>query len=383
MAHWPRLPDASAKLPDFDENSVLHAHVEAAKVAVADIQPFLVEKLPLSGVIDTQFQADGPLRTLDGSGWAQLADGVIYGEPVSRIRAQGTVDNSQIKLSSIAIDEAAGNIAATGSYDLNSKRFSVNAKAASLDVSKIGWLKQQDWSATGSLTFDLHGSGTFDDPELEGNATLNGLALGGEPIGGLQLVAHTANHALTYDMTTRLDATELTVHGVTALKPDYQTQARLEFSRFNIDSLLKLAHVSALSGQSALAGTVTVDGPLAHPEQLRGEARIQQIEATVAGVHLKSEGGAHATLANDRIHMDPLHVTGEDTDLRAQGSLALNGTQRLDLAASGSVNLKLAETLDPDLTAGGTSTFQVEAHGPLRNPDLQGRVDFRERFALL
>ena len=177
-------------------------------------------------------------------------------------------------------------------------------------------------------------------------------------------------------MTTRLDATELTVHGVTALKPDYQTQARLEFSRFNIDSLLKLAHVSALSGQSALAGTVTVDGPLAHPEQLRGEARIQQIEATVAGVHLKSEGGAHATLANDRIQMDPLHVTGEDTDLRAQGSLALNGTQRLDLAASGSVNLKLAETLDPDLTAGGTSTFQVEAHGPLRNPNLQGRVDF-------
>jgi len=369
-------PDASAKLPDFDENSVLHAHVEAARVAVADIQPFLVEKLPLSGVIDTQFQADGPLRTLDGSGWAQLADGVIYGEPVSRIRAQGTVDNSQIKLSSIAIDEAAGNMTATGSYDLNSKRFSVDAKAASLDVSKIGWLKQQDWSATGSLTFDLHGSGTFDDPELEGNATLNGLALGGEPIGGLQLVAHTANHALTYDMTTRLDATELTVHGVTALKPDYQTQARLEFSRFNIDSLLKLAHVSAISGQSALAGTVTVDGPLAHPEQLRGEARIQQIEATFAGVHLKSEGGAHATLANDRIQMDPLHVTGEDTDLRAQGSLALNGTQRLDLAASGSVNLKLAETMDPDITAGGTSTFQVEAHGPLRNPDLQGRVDF-------
>jgi translocation and assembly module TamB len=177
-------------------------------------------------------------------------------------------------------------------------------------------------------------------------------------------------------MTTRLDATELTVHGVTALKPDYQTQARLEFSRFNIDSLLKLAHISAISGQSALAGTVTVDGPLAHPEQLRGEARIQQIEATIAGVHLKSEGGAHATLANDRIQMDPLHVTGEDTDLRAQGSLALNGTQRLDLAASGSVNLKLAETLDPDLTAGGTSTFQVEAHGPLRNPNLQGRVDF-------
>ena len=369
-------PGAPATFPAFDGNSVLHAHVEAAKVGVSDIQPFFVEKLPLSGTIDTQFQADGPLRTLDGSGWAQLADGIIYGEPVSRIRAEGTVAGSKINLTSIAVGEAAGNITATGSYDLNSKRFSVNANAASLDVAGIGWLKQQGWSASGKLAFDLHGSGTFDDPEIQGNATLNNLALGGEPIGALQLVAHTANHALTYDMTTRLDATELTVHGVTALKSDYQTQARLEFSRFNIDSLLKLAHVSAISGQSALAGTVTVNGPLAHPEQLRGEARIQQIEATIAGVHLKSDGGAHATLANDRIQMDPLHVTGEDTDLRAQGSLEFKGTQRLDLAASGSVNLKLAETLDPDLTAGGTTTFQVEAHGPLRNPNLQGRVDF-------
>ena len=56
---------------------------------------------------------------------------------------------------------------------------------------------------------------------------------------------------------------------------------------------------------------------------------------------------------------------------------ALNGVRQLDLAASGSVNLKLAETLDPDLTAGGTSTFTVEAHGPLKNPGLQGRVDFQ------
>jgi translocation and assembly module TamB len=213
--------------------------------------------------------------------------------------------------------------------------------------------------------------------QLAANATLTNLSLGGEPIGALEFVAHTANHSLAYDMTTKLESAELAVHGQTALKGDYATQARLQFSRFNIDSLLKLAHVKALSGESALAGTVTVEGPLAHPEQLRGEASLQELEATIAGVHLKSEGGVHATLANEHVHLDPLHVTGEDTDLRVQGSLALSGTRQLDLAASGSVNLKLAETIDPDLTAGGTSTFTVEAHGPLKNPGLQGRVDFQ------
>ena len=366
-----------SKIPVFDTDSLLHLRLEAAKVGINDLQPFLSQKLPITGALDAQLQADGPIRSLGGSGWVQLDAGTVYGEPVKRIRAQGTIANDVISLASITLSAPAGNLSANGSYDLRSRRFQVNADGAGLDISKIDWLHRKGWAAAGKLELSVRGSGTFDDPQLTGNATLNTLALEGESIGALELVAHTANHSVAYDMTTRLNGAELAVHGQTALNGDYATQARAEFSRFNIDTLLKLAQVKALSGESALAGTVTVEGPLAYPEQFRGEARLQGLEATVAGVHLKSEGGVHATLANDRIRLDPLHVTGEDTDMRAQGSLALNGTQQLDLAASGSVNLKLAETLDPDLTAGGTSTFQLEAHGPLKNPGLQGRVEFQ------
>jgi translocation and assembly module TamB len=96
------------------------------------------------------------------------------------------------------------------------------------------------------------------------------------------------------------------------------------------------------------------------------------------GVHLQSQGPVHATLAAGRVTLDPLHVTGEETDLHVQGSLELRDKQQLDVAASGSINLKLAETLDPDLSASGNSTFQLEAHGPLSNPDFRGRIDFQD-----
>jgi hypothetical protein len=36
-----------------------------------------------------------------------------------------------------------------------------------------------------------------------------------------------------------------------------------------------------------------------------------------------------------------------DTDLHMQGALSLEGSRQLDLAASGSINLKLAETSTP------------------------------------
>ncbi len=295
----------------------MHFRLAASKVAVDDLQPFLAQDLPITGTLDADLQADGPIHSLGGSGWVQLQDGSIYGEPVTRLRAQGTMANDVINLASVTLNHPSGIVSASGSYDIKSRRFQGDAKGDGLDISKIDWLRHQDWNPTGRLGFVVHGSGAFDNPQLQANATLNNLALGGEAVGALELVAHTANHALTYDMTTRLESAELAIHGKTALNGDYATQARLEFSRFNIGSLLKLAHVKALSGESALAGAVTVEGPLAHTEQLRGEARIQELEVTVAGVHLKSEGGVHATLANNRFRLDPLHVTGEDTDLRA------------------------------------------------------------------
>jgi translocation and assembly module TamB len=111
---------------------------------------------------------------------------------------------------------------------------------------------------------------------------------------------------------------------------------------------------------------------------MRGEARLQELAVTVSGVHLKSEGGAHLTLDHAILHLDPLHVTGEQTDLRAQGSLSLKDNKQLDFSASGAINLKVAETLDADLTASGNTSFQVEAHGPLMNPNLKGRIDFQD-----
>ena len=369
---------AAASAPSFDANSVLHLRLRAGAVGMDDIEPFTGQNLPVAGSLDAQLQLDGPIRALGGSGWVELDKGTVYGEPVARIRAQGNIAGQTIKLTSVTVSEDAGKIAATGSYDLKSHRFLLDAKGAGIDVARVEWLRNHGLAVAGKLGFSVQGAGTLDDPRLEAHATLAGLVLGGEPLGGLELVAHTANRSVTYDLTTRLDGAELTAHGQTALAGDFATQAKLDFSRFNIAALFKLAHVQGLGGESALAGTVTVEGPLARPEALRGEARLNQLAVTVAGVHLKSEGGVHATLANALIHLDPLHVTGEETDLHVQGSLALKDKQQLDFTASGTINLKVAETLDPDLTASGNTTFQVEAHGPLTNPGLRGRIDFQD-----
>ena len=368
----------AANIPSFDANSLLHLELRAGQVGIGDLQPFVGKTLPLAGSLDAQAQLDGPLNALAGSGWVELDKGTVYGEPIARIRAQGNIANQTIGLTSLMMSDQAGKIEATGSYNLQSHRFQLDASGSEIDLARIEALRSKGLAVTGTLGFTVRGSGTLDDPRLEAHATLPGFAISGESLGGLDLEAHTANHAVTYDLTTRLEAADFKAHGQTALTGDYDTQATVEFSRFDIGALLKLAQVQGLSGESALAGTVTLQGPLARPSELRGEARLQELEVTVSGVHLKSDGGVHATLDHAMIHLDPLHVTGEETDLHAQGTLSLQDKRQLDFSANGAINLKMAQTLDPDLTASGTTTFQVEAHGPLMNPGLRGRVDFKD-----
>lgn len=367
--------------PVFDERSVLHARINGEYVDVADVQPFLVgkkgESFPVTGIFSTQLQLDGPLHELAGSGSVEMDSGSLYGEPIDHLRIQGAIANQNLKAASVTLNTAGGNVAASGNYDIKTKTFSIDGHGTGIDLARLGWIRQHSFEVAGKLQISVNGSGTLDDPQLQGNASVSALKLGGQQFGAFQASAHTVNHTLEYNATTRLEGAELALRGNTGLSGDHVTHAQLDFSRFNIGALLTMANINAVSGQSALAGTVTIEGPLAHLDQLHGEARLNQLALTIAGVQLQSEGGAHATLANGRIQIDPLHVTGEDTDVRAQGALSLQGQRQLDVAASGSINLKLAETLDRDLTAAGVTTFKVEAHGPLQHPDLQGSIEFQ------
>jgi translocation and assembly module TamB len=369
-----------APKPVFDGGSILHLRAEGTAVDFADVQPFLGanSSLRVAGEFNTQVELDGPLRSPDGSGWLDMDRATIFGEPVTRVSLHGQLKDQTLKLTSATLEDAGGVVTVSGSYAFADERFTVDAHAERVEIAQIGWLRQRNLDAKGRLGITVTGSGTLDDPRLDGNATVTALTLGGQQFGALDVTAHSANRSLNYTLSTQLQGAAFSVRGLTQLSAGYDTHAQLDFSSFNIDALFAMAHIEAFRGQSALAGTVTVAGPLARPRELHGEARLNELAMTIAGVPLQSQGGAHATLSASRIELDPLHITGADTDLHLEGSLSLEGARQLDLRSSGSINLKLAETLDPDLTARGTTTFKVDAHGPLQHPDLEGHVDLQD-----
>lgn len=366
---------SNAPLPSFDANSMLHMRVRAVKVNAADALPLAGFSGPVTGTLDAQFTADGPVHAPHGSGWAQLDNAVAYGEPVSSFRVQGALAWPAIKLDSIRLRAPAGTITGSGSYDVRTGGLQLRAVTSDLDVSRIESLRASGADVAGKLTVQLSASGTREEPNIQGRAEIAGFSVGGEPMGTVEAKANTANHSLVYDVSTRVDPMQFSLHGQTVLQGDFATEATMNIAKFDAATFVRFAHLENIDAQSALSGTAVVSGPLARPLEIRGDLRLEQVAMTVAGVHLKSDGGVHVALDNARLSLDPVHVTGEDTDVHVSGALGLRDTKRLDLAASGTVNLKLIQTLDSDVTASGITTFQVEAHGPLQNPGLRGRVE--------
>jgi translocation and assembly module TamB len=362
---------------EFDEHSTVLVHAEAQQFPVEELLPLAGVTAPVTGKLNAKVNFQGPIDGISGSGTVDLAKATMYGEAVDRVHATGSMAGQQLKIASLTAERGAGRVSATGNYDFSKKVFQVDARGTAIEVGDFAATRQSGIAIAGKLGFTMIGSGTLDDPRLTTHATMSGMTIAGDAVADLLLTATTEKRVVRYDLSSHQTAGDFSAHGETALTGDYPTQAKLQFGKFDIGAMLKLLHVTGISGKSDLEGTAQIAGPLAHPEKMSGEASLGEVALEVEGVHLKSHGPVHAALAGGLARLDPVEITGEDTDLKLGGTLNLNGKQQLDLKASGSVNLRLAESLDPDLISSGVTSFEMEAHGPLLDPILQGKVEFK------
>jgi translocation and assembly module TamB len=237
-------------------------------------------------------------------------------------------------------------------------------------------LQGRKFAIGGDLQFDAHASGNIDNPTVHATARLDNLTLGDQKLGNVVTDAHSEHGSLFYTTDSVLSGARLHISGQTELRGDYVTQAKLTFSELDIDPLLKLTGIEGLTAHSSIEGEMVVSGPLKQPKRLNGEASISQFAIALAGVPLQSDGPLHVLLRNGVLQLDPLHITGEDTNLRAQGTVNIVGVRDLKLHADGEINLKLAQTVNPDIASSGRVDISMDARGTIEQPDLSGQVQF-------
>ena len=99
------------------------------------------------------------------------------------------------------------------------------------------------------------------------------------------------------------------------------------------------------------------------------------------GVELKTAGPLRLSLKNGVATLDQVHITGQDTDMTASGTVQVFGgtganNGKLDIKANGGISVAIVHTFDADIISSGKVQFTIAAGGVIKKPSLTGKVQF-------
>ena len=361
---------------EFDSNASLRVVADLQQYPVRDLLPLAGVRAPVDGELSGHIDLKGRANALTGGAELHVAHPVVSGVELSGVDVSGSIQDQKIAVRRLHVVQGKGTVDAQGAIDLTQKTFQATADGSTLAVAPWLAAASSNLSLDGQLRFHATGSGAIQNPQMQLSAVLSGVHLAEQPFSDLHLDGEARDHQATYTLRSRQSAGDLLLRGTTQLNAQLPTQASLSLSHFDLGAALEMMHITGITGQSDWEGTGYVSGPLMSPRQLSGEARLKQLTAVLEGVHLSSRGDVHAVLANGVAHLDPVEITGEDTDVHVHADVQIVDQQQVDIAAQGGISLQLMESLDSDLVASGSSQFRVNVNGTLLKPVLGGDVTF-------
>jgi translocation and assembly module TamB len=368
--------DLSAALQhgQFVDSSSFRSRVDLHNADLQEIMAWLGYDYPITGTMNLFVNASGTKADPRGSGRVQLTNATIYGEPVERFNSDLRFADGAVELNSLQLSHYEARVTGDASFNPTTHAVHFNLIGKDFDLARVSQLKKSRVDIGGNVNFTAVGSGTAEEPVINAALTLRDLSFDGERAGDFMLDAVTRGSDLHVSGRSHFEQAELNVDGDIHLRGDWPATLNLRFSHLDADSLLRSYTHARVTGHSAVAGTLTVHGPLRNPDELAVSANLTDLYADVEGIKVRNDGPVQLNITHESLRLEPFHLVGEDTDLTASGSMQLAGERQLDVRAQGKVNLKLIETFNPDFTSSGIVTVDVTFVGTAAKPSLQGRM---------
>ncbi len=369
----------------WDGGTSVDVTVKLGDAQVADVLKIAgqQDKIPLTGTIGANGHVFGTFAALNGGGQVSLANGVAYGEPYESAAATLTVKGQDIEASQLALQLHGMKIAGNGGYDLTSKRLHAHVEGNNLVLSKFVTVQKANPNADGIVSLVADANGTLNEPNLKAHLGLTNVTVQGKPVGELSADVHSEASTVFYTAQSTLVGAQVHATGQTSLVGDYQTKAQVTIAGLDIGKPMALFGDSSLKGTSAINGQVDVSGPAKTPMLMAGSANFDNFDVKLNGYEIKAAEPLRVSLKNGIATLDQVHITGQDTDLRASGTAQVLGSTNpkggaLNINASGAVSPALAHTFDPDIIASGKVSFTMLAGGQMKSPNLMGKVLFEK-----
>ena len=329
----------------------------------------------ISGKLNLTLQAAGTEADPHGHGQLSLTEGEARGRPIIALTSKIQFANHAAELDEIHLQAKRGTVVGSAAYNFRSKEMKLDLTGQSIDLADIPEAQTPHLQTAGVANFTVKGSGTADEPVINAHLQIDNLVLNGDLLGNLKADAVTHGRQMTLTARSTFPKATFTLDGSADLEGDMPMTATLNFANLDVDAFLPERMRSQVTRAASLDGQATVTGPLKQPHLLRGNLTVQQFSVEVDRIPIKTDGPVELSLANKTVSIQHCTLVSQDTHFTLAGTASLAGDRPLDLSANGSLSLKLASTLYPDLTAYGVTNINVTIKGTAADPIMSGRAD--------
>jgi translocation and assembly module TamB len=382
---------------------------------------------------ESQFRTEARLRSVDLAELGKLAGSAaaVKGRMDADVRGQGTVDQPEVTVSFHLRDagfeqerfesitgelrtrtgpklNVEGTVLLDGTkVDLHSQfthprgdweqgELEAYVLVAGLELARSEWLEslrpglQGILSAEGDLRASLTGSGWL-LRSIQGHAEAPQVSSAGRRLLRLRVDASTTG--TTAVVKTRLDAGTNPIEGETRIRlaPGYPATGKVAFGRTGFHTLADLAGLrqaqdDSLPVRGFIEGSVDWSAEMARPDSVQARIEIRQLQLAPRNTQILDTqlDAGDLTIRNaapivmaateSGVRIERAQFVAKQTDLTLSGLYSYQSKAPWDLSLSGSVNLAVLSTFQPDLIASGMASLSASLRGDRSQPALSGRM---------
>ncbi|MES2221058.1 MAG: translocation/assembly module TamB domain-containing protein [Acidobacteriota bacterium] len=357
------------------ENSI-SLDLNARHLDLADVTRLIDSSLPVEGTLTANVHIQGTGLNPVGHGTLLLTRAEVYRQPISSASLHFTGSGGQVQ-GNLSAHVSSGTVRTVFSFQPEQKGYTVKLSATGILLANLEFLESHHIEAKGILALDASGQGVLSNPQLNATVQTSKLEISHQVIDNLALQASVANHVATADLNSKAIQSSIRAHATVRLTGDYSADATLDTQSIPLQPLLATyapAGVANLGGTTQLHATLR--GPLKQWKQLEIEATLPELKVNYGNsVQLAATAPIHLRYNHGSIALQRTSIRGTDTDLQIQGTIPTVGHRPIELLLLGTMNLKIAQLLDPDYKTSGQLRFNINSYGTRTDPNIEGEVE--------
>ena len=363
----------------YESTNPFQLEISASQIAVADLLSVANLPCPVSGVLSGKASVTGSGRRPLGRGEFSVADGKIFSEPTESLNLGFRADERAVH-SSLLVRLLAGAAQADLTLDPETSTYQVQLQSDNIRLEQLHTLKERNLPIRGALSLHASGQGIItSSPEAKATLRISELQFEQQAIPEMAIEASIHNGLAEAVLNSTSASAQLKGGGMVEIKPPYVADLHLDTSRFSFAPLLAI-YAPALSGtlRAETQLHASLSGPLANAKQLEGHANFEGLTVSYHDFHLDAAKPIRVDYQNGILALEPTSIEGRGVDLQAGATVPLSDPGKMEYLLRGTVDLGIAQILQPDLTCTGKIQFDLDSRTPVPGSEFYGELRIQD-----